>query len=40
LKVGEADIERLTQNAAAFAPFGVLKSLDAEDIMEIYKLAY
>jgi hypothetical protein len=38
--VGEADIERLAQNAAQFAPFGVLKSLNADDIMEIYKLAY
>ncbi|MDR1978736.1 MAG: iron-containing alcohol dehydrogenase [Synergistaceae bacterium] len=40
LKVGEADIERLARNAAAFAPFGVLKSLVADDILEIYKLAY
>jgi alcohol dehydrogenase YqhD (iron-dependent ADH family) len=40
LKIGEADIERITQNAASFAPFGVLKSLTADDILEIYKLAY
>jgi alcohol dehydrogenase YqhD (iron-dependent ADH family) len=40
LRVGEADIERLAQNAAQFAPFGVLKPLTADDIMEIYKLAY
>jgi alcohol dehydrogenase YqhD (iron-dependent ADH family) len=40
LKIGEADIERIAQNAAAFAPFGVLKSLTADDILEIYKLAY
>ncbi|MDR1379112.1 MAG: iron-containing alcohol dehydrogenase [Synergistaceae bacterium] len=40
LNIGEADIERVAQNAAAFAPFGVLKSLSAEDILEIYKLAY
>ena len=40
LGIGEADIERLAQNAAQFAPFGVLKSLYADDIVEIYKLAY
>jgi alcohol dehydrogenase YqhD (iron-dependent ADH family) len=40
LKIGEADIERVAQNAAAFAPFGVFKSLTADDILEIYKLAY
>jgi alcohol dehydrogenase YqhD (iron-dependent ADH family) len=40
LKVGESDIERVAQNAAAFAPFGALKSLTADDILEIYKLAY
>ena len=40
LGVKEADIDKLAQNAAQFAPFGVLKSLDADDITEIYKLAY
>jgi alcohol dehydrogenase YqhD (iron-dependent ADH family) len=40
LKIGEADIERVTQNAAAFAPFGALKPLTSDDILEIYKLAY
>jgi len=40
LKVEEADIERLAQNAALYVPFGVLKSLSADDILEIYKLAY
>ena len=40
LELGEADIERLVENATTFAPFGVLKSLSAEDILEIYKLAY
>jgi len=40
LGIGEADLESLAQNAIQFAPFGVLKSLDADDIMEIYKLAY
>ena len=40
LEIGEADIERIAQNASAFAPFGVLKSLSPDDILEIYKLAY
>jgi alcohol dehydrogenase YqhD (iron-dependent ADH family) len=40
LKVGESDIEKLAGNAAQFAPFGVLKQLNADDISEIYKLAY
>ena len=40
LGVKEEDIERLAENASQFAPFGVLKSLEAEDIKEIYKLAY
>ncbi|MDR1731004.1 MAG: iron-containing alcohol dehydrogenase [Synergistaceae bacterium] len=38
--VEEKDIERLAKNAAQVAPFGTLKSLSAEDILEIYKLAY
>ena len=40
LEIGEADIERVAQNASAWAPFGVLKSLSPDDILEIYKLAY
>jgi len=40
LGIGESDIERLSQNAAQFAPFGVLKLLNSDDILEIYKLAY
>ncbi|MDR2522431.1 MAG: iron-containing alcohol dehydrogenase [Synergistaceae bacterium] len=40
LKVAEDDIERAAKNAAAFSPFGVVKALSAEDILEIYKLAY
>lgn len=40
LNIGENNLERLADNAALFAPFGVLKSLDAADILEIYKLAY
>ena len=40
LSVKEADIERLAANASARGNFGVLKSLDANDVLEIYKLAY
>ena len=40
LKVGESDLERLTENASAYLPFGVLKPIAVEDILEIYKLAY
>jgi alcohol dehydrogenase YqhD (iron-dependent ADH family) len=40
LKVGESDLERLAENASASLPFGVLKPLTSEDILEIYKLAY
>ena len=40
LDVEEADIERLAANASSGGSFGVLKSLDAKDVLEIYKLAY
>ena len=40
LDVEEADIERLAANASSRGSFGVLKSLDAKDVLEIYKLAY
>ena len=40
LNIGEADIARLAVNASARGNFGVLKSLDANDVLEIYKLAY
>jgi alcohol dehydrogenase YqhD (iron-dependent ADH family) len=40
LDIPESDIERVAKNASIFAPFGVLQSLTAEDILEIYKLAY
>jgi alcohol dehydrogenase YqhD (iron-dependent ADH family) len=40
LEIGENDIGRLAQNAAVLAPFGVLQSLTAEDVLGIYKLAY
>ena len=40
LNIGEADIARLAANASARGNFGVLKSLDANDVLEIYKLAY
>jgi alcohol dehydrogenase YqhD (iron-dependent ADH family) len=40
LKIEEADLERITQSASAFAPLGMLRPLVADDILEIYKLAY
>lgn len=40
LDVEEADIERLAANASSRGSFGVLKSLDAKDVLEIYRLAY
>ncbi|GHS94090.1 NADH-dependent alcohol dehydrogenase [Synergistales bacterium] len=40
LEIQESDIERIAANASVFAPFGVLKSLNTEDILEIYKIAY
>lgn len=40
LGVKEDDIQRLAENAAKNLPFGSLKELEAEDIEEIYKLAY
>ena len=40
LDIDEADIGRLAANASAGGNFGVLKSLDAKDVLEIYKLAY
>lgn len=40
LKIEESDIERLAANASAGGGFGVLKNLDAKDVLEIYKLAY
>ena len=40
LDIEEADIERLAANASSRGSFGVLKSLDAKDVLEIYRLAY
>ena len=40
LNIGEDDIQRLADNASKKGAFGVLKSLSAEDVLEIYKLAY
>ena len=40
LDIEEADIERLAANASSGGSFGTLKSLDAKDVLEIYKLAY
>ena len=38
LNVEEADIARLAANASTRGNFGVLKSLDANNILKIYKL--
>ncbi len=40
LDIKESDLEAIIENAASFAPFGVLKELKKDDIAEIYKLAY
>ena len=40
LDIREDDIQKLADNAAKGGKFGVLKELDAEDVLEIYKLAY
>lgn len=40
LGVKENDIERLADNACKLLPYGVLKELEPEDVLEIYKLAY
>ena len=40
LDIPEEDIQKLADNAAKNGKFGVLKELDAEDVLEIYKLAY
>ena len=40
LGLNESDIEKLAENAAKILPFGSLKELDADDVTEIYRLAY
>lgn len=40
LDVKEDDLQRLADNASKGGPFGVLEQLSAEDVLEIYKLAY
>ncbi|MBQ7221342.1 MAG: iron-containing alcohol dehydrogenase [Synergistaceae bacterium] len=40
LGLKEDDIEKLAENACKLLPYGSLKVLDAEDVKEIYKLAY
>ena len=40
LNISEDNIEKLTENAAKNLPFGSLKAITKEDILEIYKLAY
>ena len=40
LGLKEDDIEKLTANASKLLPYGSLKELNADDVKEIYKLAY
>lgn len=40
LGLEEDDIDRLAENASSFAPFGTLVTLNSEDVLEIYDLAY
>ncbi|MBQ3654647.1 MAG: iron-containing alcohol dehydrogenase [Synergistaceae bacterium] len=40
LGLKEEDIEKLAENARKILPYGSLKVLDADDVLEIYKLAY
>ena len=40
LGIKEEDIEKIAENASRGETFGTLKKLEAEDVLEIYKLAY
>lgn len=40
LGLKESDVEKLAENASKLLPYGSLKELTAEDVLEIYKLAY
>ena len=40
LGIKEDDIERIAENASRGESFGVLSTLEPEDVLEIYKLAY
>ena len=40
LGLKEEDIDKLAQNASKLLPYGSLKELNADDVLEIYKLAY
>ena len=40
LGLKEEDVQKLADNAGKLLPYGSLKELTAEDILEIYKLAY
>ncbi|MBQ6501247.1 MAG: iron-containing alcohol dehydrogenase [Mogibacterium sp.] len=40
LGLKEEDIQKLADNASKLVPFGSLKALNADDVLEIYKLAY
>lgn len=40
LGLKEEDVEKLAENASKLLPYGSLKELNEEDVLEIYKLAY
>ena len=40
LGLKEDDIEKLAANASKLLPYGSLKELNADDVKDIYKLAY
>ena len=40
LGLKEDDIQKLADNASKILPYGSLKELNADDVLEIYKLAY
>ncbi|MBQ6982269.1 MAG: iron-containing alcohol dehydrogenase, partial [Synergistaceae bacterium] len=40
LGIKEEDIEKIAENASRGESFGVLSTLEPEDVLEIYKLAY
>ena len=40
INVPESDIEKIVDNVAKFAPFGTMKTLEREDILEVVKIAW
>jgi alcohol dehydrogenase YqhD (iron-dependent ADH family) len=40
INVPERDIEKIVDNVVKLAPFGTIKALEREDILEIVKIAW